>query len=392
MSARVRVRHHGDQLAAVKLAVAPGDDLLLVREAAMLTAARHPGVVPLVGLGRTEGHLELLTAWVGTRSLLDARPLPPVQAAGVVRALATTVADLHRHGVVHGAIEASHVLLDSQGRPVLCSFGRAAFVGTTEVGPTRPSDDVAALGELLIDLVGDADDPELVPSRRFGRRREHHLHRGILTLADHARAHDATTRPSAAALASALADLVPDAALPSELGQQLERLRASAATVEPRPRRGRVVGATLLVGALSVLAFGTVAFGTVVTSAPAAPDPVPVAVTTAPSATNAPSSTDAPMVDLAGHRYEIGRPGDRAHVGHWRCDTDQQVILVRPTTGELFLFDDAPPGGEQRTVTAFAKVLGATDARPVGVDDSCPTLMVERADGQVTPLALPGRR
>lgn len=360
MSARVRVRRHGDRLVAVKVAVAAGDDLSLVREAAMLTVARHPGVAPLVGLARDEDHLELLTTWIGTRSLLDARSLTPGQAVAVAGSLAATVADLHRRGVVHGAIEPSHVLLDSLGRPVLCSFGRAQLVGPPGAGPARPSDDVCALGELLADLVGRPDDPELVPSRRFGRRHEQHLHGDVLTLADHARAHDATIRPSAAALASALADLAPE-----------------ATAVRPRRRRWSTVGITVLAGAAGVAAIGTSVIG-----ASAGPDATRSTTTIATRAA-------APTVELAGRRYEVGRAGDRAHVAHWRCDGDRQVILVRPTTGEVFLFDDVPAAGEERAVPAFVEIPGATDARAVGADDPCPSLVVEQDDGQAVPLALP---
>src|SRR4051812_24702338 len=198
VSARVRVRHHGGHLAAVKVGVDPRRDVDLVREAAMLTVARHPGVVTLLALTPGADGLELITAWVGTRSLSGSRLLAPADGARVLGAVATTVADLHRHGIVHGSIDASHVLLDEDGRPVLCSFGHAALVASATSHGPRPSDDVAALGELLVAVIGSPGDPELVPTRRFARRHEHHLHRSVLTIADHARAHDRAARPSAA--------------------------------------------------------------------------------------------------------------------------------------------------------------------------------------------------
>ena len=43
----------------------------------------------------------------------------------VVTHLTTAVERLHRLGLAHGALRPEHVLLEADGRPVLCGFGAA---------------------------------------------------------------------------------------------------------------------------------------------------------------------------------------------------------------------------------------------------------------------------
>ncbi|MDP9402075.1 MAG: hypothetical protein M3P85_01805, partial [Actinomycetota bacterium] len=128
-------------------------------EAAALAVARHPGVVELVDAA--DGTLR--TRMVDGRPVDELAALPAGEVAGLAAAVATTLADLHDLGVVHGGIDATHVLMTADGRPVLCSLGRGG----------DPADDVAALGRLVSALL-DAAPPEArggVRARRLGRRR-----------------------------------------------------------------------------------------------------------------------------------------------------------------------------------------------------------------------------
>src|SRR4051812_15080950 len=112
------------------------DEAVRVRhEAAVLQQVRHPGIVDLRDHGEGNGRPWLNTVAVVGPALeligTDAEAL-----ARLVASLATTLADLHDLGASHGAVDADHVLLRPDGRPVLCSLGRSAT--------TTPIDEAAA--------------------------------------------------------------------------------------------------------------------------------------------------------------------------------------------------------------------------------------------------------
>lgn len=117
----------------------------LERERRWLTLAAHPGVVRLLpGNGPA-----IWTRDVGERSLGDLGTLDPQVACGLGAAAATILADLHDLGIVHGAPGADHLLVDTEGRPVLCSFGRAS-----PATPATARDDVRILARTLFEAVG----------------------------------------------------------------------------------------------------------------------------------------------------------------------------------------------------------------------------------------------
>mgnify|MGYP003109798489 FL=1 len=162
----VRTEEAEDGLVVVKEARSDGDVARLTREAAMLARCRHPGVVDLLGVD--ERSIRLRHA--GT-ALARLGPFPLDHAAGIVCAVADVVHALHRLDVVHGDIEAAHVLLDDRGRPRLCGFGMAQ--DRTDDGA---ADDVAAMGRLLGSLLrAGADLPWANPPggvRRAARQRQ----------------------------------------------------------------------------------------------------------------------------------------------------------------------------------------------------------------------------
>lgn len=106
------------------------------READLLDVATHPGLVEVAGFDDGE-FPELRTSRIDGSRLADHSTLEVEEAAGVVAAVAATLADLHGMGLVHGAVAPEHVLLDGDGRPVLCSLGYGGLVG--EGPPTVPS-------------------------------------------------------------------------------------------------------------------------------------------------------------------------------------------------------------------------------------------------------------
>ena len=247
----------------VKQAASGVDARRLQHEAAVLGRAQHPGVVEVVAdrLLDDGGH-ELMVALVGARTLGDlvSDDAPdPAGIAGVVVAVATTVADLHDLGVAHTRLSADHVLLDAANRPVLCGFGDA--VVATEGAPlpvTVRAVDVAALGSLLRQLLT-ATDPgdggwEPIPTRRLaglagvagrGERWQAYARRTLLNVADRATVDDAAHRPDARTFAADVLAALPEARLPGVVGATDEALLPSRV---PRSSRPRWSGASALAG------------------------------------------------------------------------------------------------------------------------------------------------
>jgi hypothetical protein len=214
-----------------KRAESEQDRRQIQREAAVLTAVAHPGVVQLL---TTEGDPvdTLVLRRVGTGSLDDLHHADVEVLAGVGASLATTVADLHEIGFVHRAITGPHVLLDEQGSPVLCGFGSA-------LGPLPGSElaahrveDVRAIATILLERVPVGD-------RRL---------RSVLRRAEGGR--QWSRRCDARWLARRLVEVVPDARLGGgESAYPTERLDPEQARdpVEPvgvPPDGAELAGAT----------------------------------------------------------------------------------------------------------------------------------------------------
>lgn len=431
----------------VKSATGDAGRARLAAEADLLRRLDHLAVVrPLSH--RDDGHeAQLHLAWVGPHSLDTIAGLTPEGSAELVAGVAATVAGLHAHGLVHRAIRPEHVVMATDGTPVLTGLAHALPVGTSLDPPIDPAldppidtpvgsgtvatfaDDVTALGMLLVRLVQPTDPGDLVPDARRWRRRRDAGTRGVLlTLADRATADDPDARPSAAVLAADLRTLVPP-------GSATPTRRPNGG---PRPHRGRVVAsATLvtLVGATVAAATwwvpGPARDGepTAATTAgrpgPTSPDrhdratgPAPSTVAppspsttrpapttspaTPPPTTSAPATPCAPAAppaaDVDGDgcpdplRIEgehvsagpttwiVGRAGDRPVVGDWDCDGLATVALLRPATGEVFVFPTWSRPGSELTVEATSVVADAERIEASDPDgDGCAVLVAHRA-------------
>jgi hypothetical protein len=390
------------------------------REAELLAAARHPGVVELVGVEGSAERPVLVTAPVDGPTLAAFGALDVEEAAGLMAALASTLADLHDLGIVHGSVDADHVLVGSDGRPVLCGFERGGQRGEVPPGAVEeldPAVDVAGLGLLL---------------RRFAMGVEA---RPMRRLADQATSADGTARPSARALADELATAIPGSRLPARpSGHEDARLvepdfRVGA--LEGRRRlpkdrgiSGRLPRRAVVVGAGVAAAVAVVVLLVAVSRTPA-PSPavvLPAAPTTtiaAPGTTAAPAPTstrpaarqDCPEVtsvlladvdadgcldalryadgvlEGAGRRWAVGRAGDMVATGDWSCRGVRTLALLRPSTGEVF-----PLTGWDGEVPAraVARVAGGQALRAADVDrDGCHELVVERGAQPAEILRLP---
>ncbi len=478
----------------------------LRHEANLLRRCVHPNVVELVDLREGTGDTTLVQRWAGSRTVACLGSIDTAEAAGIIAALAGTVADLHEAGVCHRRIDESHVVIAPDGRPILCGFAEA-----TEGSEAQP-DDVAAVGRILAGLAGRDVDVEPIPDRaRLPFRRQRwsgYYRRALLNLADLATANEAQQRPTARRLAAMITAAVPRATLapaasrgpqaslggswatrtdrpaapasaqPATLGRSGAITAAAPARssqrppAEPRPADhdeweefwaapapgsnatetshgehvpcsgrtsedgdpvpppdwpdapapqteirasrsrswpvARVVAAVagialLMAGALDLhqrssgdrgitqisprdldSGAGSTARGRARCQLARPPkadvdgDGCQEAVT-----------LDGRLATAGGTQFEIGRPGDKVVLGDWRCDGTVTPAVLRPSTGEVFVFRSWTVDNGEITVPATSVVAGADGLRatPRG---RCEVLVVTRPGDQ--PVDIPSDR
>lgn len=122
--------------------------------------------------GRTSLVLERLHTPLA-RVVADRPELRLGEAVTMLAPLCEAVTELHRCGIAHGRIDASSVMLDDTGAPVLCRFGAAQLVGDFPAPPSEssltPADENAS-EQLLGDRESLASLAETVLTRVHGDR------------------------------------------------------------------------------------------------------------------------------------------------------------------------------------------------------------------------------
>jgi hypothetical protein len=93
-----------------------------------------------------------------------------------------------------------------------------------------------------------------------------------------------------------------------------------------------------------------------------------------------------------GVRYAIGRPGDLVVVGDWGCAGRTTAAVLRPATGEVFLFSEWARPDRPLTAAVDRRIAGASELHGADADgDGCLDVVVTRTDGTTTSLTGPGR-
>jgi hypothetical protein len=96
-------------------------------------------------------------------------------------------------------------------------------------------------------------------------------------------------------------------------------------------------------------------------------------------------------IDAGVARWTLGEPGDMVTVGDWDCDGDASAALLRPATGDVFVFATWAELDRPVTVSAVDQVAGGTAVRaePAAEGPPCDRLVVDLAGGGVSAVAVP---
>lgn len=169
-----------DRIVAVKMVLrdrlASSEDQARFRsEAEAAARIEHPSIVPIYEVGEIDRRCYFTMKYVQGETLSDriARgPMPPRDAAVLLKQVADAVHCAHQQGVLHRDLKPSNILLDEGGRPLVTDFGLAkrttdgieltrtgAILGTpTYMAPEQaagnrgrvgPMSDVYSLGTIL---------------------------------------------------------------------------------------------------------------------------------------------------------------------------------------------------------------------------------------------------
>lgn len=367
----------GERLARRRVPVPAGPRRHRLRETAeTLARLGHPGIATVVDIvDNDESGIEVLTTLGADGTLADRAASGPM-ATDDLRALLVAVADAlgaaHGAGVAHGHLTAANVLL-RDGRPLLADFGLAeARTGRPHAHPFRA--DVRDLATLGSDLLDPADPSPSGPALRTL------LH----WVADDP---DATLADLRRGLAGPPAPVPP----PPPPTPPIE------APDQPRADGWR---APLVLVGTAALALGLLA-GSAAVLAPALgrQEPDELVARSVPCETVAgPLRADVdgdgcdepvewraaeaevayPDPDGALLRFRVGRPGDDLVLGDWDCDGTATAAVVRPATGETFVFDAWAASGE--TLVASPGPTLPSGATPAVVDDGgCDRIRPARA-------------
>eukprot|EP00913_Durusdinium_trenchii_P023312 g21890.t1 len=109
-------------------------------EAEAAAALDHPGIVPIYEVGQHNDQHFFSMGFVdgaGLDAQLKEGPLPPKDAAGLIKTIAEAVQYAHDKGIVHRDLKPANVLLADAAHPVDAQSGAAQQIGANQTEPGR---------------------------------------------------------------------------------------------------------------------------------------------------------------------------------------------------------------------------------------------------------------
>jgi len=167
------------------------------REAKAAAGLRHPNLLHTHDFGEAEGHLYLVAEYVHgkslARSLRGGRRIEAKQAVEILVGVCRGLGYLHGHGVVHGDLKPSNILLSPEFVPKIGDFGlafggdeeseaadyRAPELGKSGKEPDEGSD-VFGAGAILCEMLTGERGVAGLRSGKAHRLRDRHLREIVL--------------------------------------------------------------------------------------------------------------------------------------------------------------------------------------------------------------------
>ncbi|MCO6455747.1 MAG: protein kinase [Pirellulaceae bacterium] len=101
---------------------------LFLRDARAAAQLRHPNIVAVHEVGRSEGTIYISMDYVDGADLaewLQSRPLSPRDAAALMVKVASAIQHAHERGIIHRDLKPANVMMDRKGEPHITDFGLA---------------------------------------------------------------------------------------------------------------------------------------------------------------------------------------------------------------------------------------------------------------------------
>ncbi|MCP5095534.1 MAG: protein kinase [Chloroflexi bacterium] len=109
------------------------------REARTIATLEHRAIVPVYDFGEDNEQLYLVMRYMPGGTLLDRivmKPFTLVEAAPIIRRIASSLDHAHEHGVIHRDLKPANVLFDQYNNAFLSDFGIVKLAGGTTTGLT----------------------------------------------------------------------------------------------------------------------------------------------------------------------------------------------------------------------------------------------------------------